>query len=230
MRSFILVMVVCLYVVSVGVVYPQGYSAEVVHAKDEPSSPDTQEKGFTLVSKNLDVRDILQMIGRTCKVNLMVGPHVRGRLSVTFKSTEPMQAIEDVCTALDLRFVTFESADKIVIVHRADSGKQKGANEDFQRLLPVGSKKLSLVNKAFPVDAAFLYAGKMGQFDVVLSQKTTEKLKNLTMAFELLNVSPIRVIEAICLVNTLKVTDSPHGQTGKRTLHITVDSPVLPEP
>lgn len=65
---------------------------------NDSSRTPSREQGerITLTSTNADLRDLLPLLASAAKVNLVMGPEVRGRISVRFQNVRAIDALNAV--------------------------------------------------------------------------------------------------------------------------------------
>lgn len=182
---------------------------------------ENDSNSFTLVSKDMEAQDILQMIARAARINLLFGKEVYGTISVNFKNIPPMEALQDICTACDLAVVEFDAKDHINIVvpkSRVNEFEEviKGTTrteEDYQQ-------RITLKNHSMCVADILMITGRMGKINVIFEKEVTEKMKDCKMAAELHNVSPLATIQAVCMMNNLDIKESTDSGSGKKSFLI----------
>ena len=76
--------------------------------------------GFTLKNRDIDIRDIMQMIARVAKINVIFDKNVRGRTAVEVSRIPPLRCLELLCIAQGYKLNRFAGAPNTYIVaHRA---------------------------------------------------------------------------------------------------------------
>ena len=175
---------------------------------------------FTLVSKDIAVADIIGMIARSARINLLFGKEVHGTMSVNFDKVPATEALENICTANDLVILEFSQIDRIsLIVHKSRAAECreliKGANSDADSK----QGQTSFVNRQVAIEDVLMMIARFAKLDIIFTGQAKEKARNTKMGVELRGVSPIRAINAICIMNELEVIEST-GSNGKKTLTI----------
>lgn len=81
------------------------------------------EKLFTLKNKDIDIRDVLQMIARAAKINVVFSRDVRGKIAVELSNVPHMKAMEAIALTNKLVVHEFDKNSKIYLVLRHDDAE-----------------------------------------------------------------------------------------------------------
>ena len=76
--------------------------------------------GFTLKNREIDVRDIFQMIARVARVNLIFDKEVRGKTSIEVKSIAPLRCLELMCLANGFKMTEFDEAPNTYVISKKE--------------------------------------------------------------------------------------------------------------
>ena len=178
------------------------------------------DNSFTLVSKDMAAADIIQMIARSARINLLFGREVYGTISVNFDKVPPMEALEDICTAYDLVILEFSPIDRISLIvpkSRAAECKEliRAANKDKNN----AHGRTTFKNRKIAIGDILMMIARMAKIDIILTGRAKEIARTTQMAVELHEVSAMRAMHAICIVNSLEVIEST-GSNGRKTITI----------
>ena len=181
-------------------------------------APDSNNS-FTLVSKDMAVADIIQMIARSAKINLLFGREVNGTMSVNFDKIPPMEALENICTAHDLVILEFSQIDRIsLIVHKSRAAECRELIKGTRNENNI-HRRATFKNREVAIGDLLMVIGRMAKVDIIMTGRAKEMARTTQMAVELTQVSPMRAIYAICIMNGLEVIEST-GNNCRKTLTI----------
>ena len=81
------------------------------------------EKLFTLKNKDIDIRDVLQMIARAAKINVVFSRDVRGKIAVELSNVPHMKAMEAIALTNKLVVHEYDKKSKIYLILRHDDAE-----------------------------------------------------------------------------------------------------------
>ena len=79
--------------------------------------------GFTLKNRDIDIRDVMQMIARAAKINVLFDKNVRGRTAVEISRIPPLRCLELLCIAQGYKLTKFCGAPRTYVVSRRSVDK-----------------------------------------------------------------------------------------------------------
>ena len=78
---------------------------------------------FTLKNKDIDIRDALQMIARSAKINVVFSKDVRGKIAVELTDVPYMKAMEAIALTNKLVVHEYDKKSKIYLILRHDDAE-----------------------------------------------------------------------------------------------------------